>query len=105
MTSAKQAGKRWSQRSVVLSSLAAVVLEGCPTSQHEHLLMAGGPHQDPSPAPVAGSGQGADEPGVMSQAPKPTIYICPMHPDERSTKPGRCPRCGMNLVPTPREGS
>mgnify|MGYP005849812675 CR=1 FL=1 len=29
-------------------------------------------------------------------------YVCPMHPDVRQDKPGRCPRCGMALVP---EGS
>ncbi|WP_373475594.1 copper-translocating P-type ATPase [Sphingorhabdus sp.] len=26
-------------------------------------------------------------------------YICPMHPDVRQDEPGRCPKCGMNLVP------
>ncbi|MEK7626917.1 MAG: copper-translocating P-type ATPase [Patescibacteria group bacterium] len=26
-------------------------------------------------------------------------YICPMHPEVRSDKPGHCPECGMNLVP------
>jgi len=25
-------------------------------------------------------------------------YVCPMHPEVRSTEPGRCPKCGMNLV-------
>lgn len=33
------------------------------------------------------------EPAVM--------YICPMHPSVREPAPGRCPECGMNLVPTP----
>jgi len=27
------------------------------------------------------------------------IYVCPMHADVRETRPGRCPTCGMNLVP------
>ena len=27
-----------------------------------------------------------------------TMYICPMHAEVRSDKPGRCPKCGMNLV-------
>ncbi len=27
-----------------------------------------------------------------------TIYTCPMHPDVTAEDPGRCPRCGMNLV-------
>jgi hypothetical protein len=25
-------------------------------------------------------------------------YTCPMHPDVKSDKPGKCPKCGMNLV-------
>ena len=33
--------------------------------------------------------------------PEGTEYVCPMHPDVREPKPGRCPRCGMALVPTP----
>jgi len=28
-----------------------------------------------------------------------TIYTCPMHPDVKQEKPGKCPICGMNLVP------
>ena len=27
------------------------------------------------------------------------LYTCPMHPDVISDKPGKCPKCGMNLVP------
>ncbi len=28
-----------------------------------------------------------------------TMYTCPMHPEVRQPKPGRCPKCGMDLVP------
>ena len=28
-----------------------------------------------------------------------TVYTCPMHPEVQSATPGRCPKCGMNLVP------
>jgi Heavy metal binding domain len=27
------------------------------------------------------------------------VYTCPMHPQVRSDKPGKCPICGMKLVP------
>jgi Heavy metal binding domain len=27
-----------------------------------------------------------------------TVYVCPMHPDVRSSQPGVCPRCGMKLA-------
>ena len=26
------------------------------------------------------------------------IYACPMHPEETSNKPGKCSKCGMDLV-------
>jgi hypothetical protein len=26
------------------------------------------------------------------------VYVCPMHPDVKSDKPGECPKCGMALV-------
>jgi hypothetical protein len=26
-------------------------------------------------------------------------YHCPMHPDVRQARAGKCPRCGMGLVP------
>ena len=27
------------------------------------------------------------------------VYLCPMHPDVRQPNPGKCPRCGMDLLP------
>ena len=32
------------------------------------------------------------------QNPKATIYTCSMHPEVTSDKPGKCPKCGMELV-------
>ena len=29
----------------------------------------------------------------------PTVYSCPMHPEVTSDQPGKCPKCGMKLVP------
>ena len=28
---------------------------------------------------------------------KKPVYVCPMHPEVRSDKPGACPKCGMKL--------
>lgn len=27
------------------------------------------------------------------------IYVCPMHADVRQPSPGKCPKCGMALLP------
>lgn len=35
----------------------------------------------------------------MSKEPNPPVYLCPMHPDVREAQSGRCPTCGMSLVP------
>ncbi|HKE25586.1 MAG TPA: heavy metal-binding domain-containing protein [Bryobacteraceae bacterium] len=41
--------------------------------------------------------------GVWAQqkpAPSPALdYVCPMHPEVRSAVRGKCPKCGMTLVP------
>src|SRR5581483_9411641 len=29
-------------------------------------------------------------------------FTCPMHPEVHSPTPGKCPKCGMDLVPAPR---
>ncbi len=35
--------------------------------------------------------------------PAAAVYYCPMHPDEVSDKPGKCSKCGMDLVEKPSE--
>lgn len=37
----------------------------------------------------------------VASEPNALIYICPMHADVTSSKPGTCPKCGMKLVPKP----
>ena len=32
-------------------------------------------------------------------AAKAIVYTCPMHPEVTSSQPGKCPKCGMKLVP------
>jgi len=36
--------------------------------------------------------------GAIADPSRDPVYICPMDPDVRSSKPGVCRRCGMNLV-------
>lgn len=31
--------------------------------------------------------------------PQTMKYACPMYPEVTDTKPGKCPKCGMNLEP------
>ena len=28
-----------------------------------------------------------------------SAFICPMHTDVRASSPGKCPKCGMDLLP------
>jgi Cu(I)/Ag(I) efflux system membrane fusion protein len=39
------------------------------------------------------------KPAVTSQTNKATIWTCSMHPQIRMTAPGKCPICGMELIP------
>src|SRR5947199_3677807 len=42
---------------------------------------------------------------LLAQAPKPqaTQYTCVMHPEVIQDHPGKCPKCGMELVPMEKE--
>ena len=39
------------------------------------------------------------KPSSSSKTLAKTVYSCPMHPEVKSTKKGRCPKCGMDLRP------
>ena len=43
--------------------------------------------------------QTASPPPAANKTPAVTKYTCPMHPEVVTTEPGRCPKCGMKLVP------
>ena len=62
--------------------------ESSPADGHAHH------HHDQSGSAPATQPTGAGDAGTSS-----VVYTCPMHPEVTSTEPGRCPKCGMNLVP------
>lgn len=66
---------------LVLGALPLLLFAICPLSM---LLMHGM------------GGHGAHDAAVTGAA---KTYTCPMHPEVQSSEPGRCPTCGMNLVP------
>jgi FtsP/CotA-like multicopper oxidase with cupredoxin domain len=39
-----------------------------------------------------------DDPAAMPEGAGPVTYVCPMHPEVTSDRPGRCPKCGMKLL-------
>jgi hypothetical protein len=68
------------------------------------------PSAGDSPSPVADEHalheqahgvSGDADAGAHSADAGPTdaVYVCPMHAHVTSPGPGRCPECGMNLVP------
>jgi Cu(I)/Ag(I) efflux system membrane fusion protein len=55
------------------------------------------PREQPEPTSTPASGH--------PTAPTATVYSCPMHPEVTSPMPGKCPKCGMDLQPTPKRGA
>lgn len=62
-------------------------------------------HHDHQPQHPGGTGTppmdmtDAGAPSAAASSDTATVYTCTMHPEVTSNKPGRCPKCGMKLVP------
>lgn len=48
-------------------------------------------------APTFSNAYGQAAPKTEKKA-KEVKYTCPMHPEVLASKPGKCPKCGMDLV-------
>ena len=85
-----------------LSVLLATLLAACAST---HLDVAHNDAADPNaagaPLPPASRALSSDfEPALSSGAAESkTTWTCPMHPEIKRSEPGKCPICGMNLVP------
>ena len=58
-----------------------------------YLIGGGKPHIEKVPEPIHSSLHKAEEAAGV------TIWTCSMHPQIRMPKPGKCPICGMTLIP------
>jgi len=76
----------------------------------EDEVVNGGPSSAEGSEQHAGHGHGTGNAEPMRASPPPAAvqagssdqsvtYTCPMHPEVTSAQPGKCPKCGMNLVP------
>jgi RND family efflux transporter MFP subunit len=68
-----------------------------PPGMHMHT------HDVPSlpepPAPPAPPAMRPAPAPAVSTSPPSAAFTCPMHPEVQSATPGKCPKCGMDLVP------
>lgn len=45
------------------------------------------------------AGSRGNNPAARGSTTEQVIYTCPMHPEVQQPTPGKCPKCGMDLVP------
>jgi Cu+-exporting ATPase len=59
------------------------------------------PDAEEAPAPPVATVLSEDPPvAAASEAPPAAAeHVCPMHSEVRQSGPGKCPKCGMDLVP------
>ncbi|TDN36211.1 heavy metal-binding domain-containing protein [Hymenobacter sp. UV11] len=74
-------------------SLALATLAGVATSCSDNKTMT---TETTTTAPAATTAVAADS--TAAPAGMATAYTCPMHPEVVSDHPGKCPKCGMDLI-------
>jgi hypothetical protein len=62
-------------------------------------LVAQKPAQAPQQKPAAAPQSPASSQRTLEVVKQAEEYTCSMHPDVRTSAPGKCPKCGMTLVP------
>ena len=90
------------------SIFALVTFAACATPvTRPPLLDPSNPAAPEAPLPIIGAAEDAHvapvDPGTPSPAERSTPtagrYVCPMHAEVTLDSPGKCPKCGMALVP------
>jgi Cu/Ag efflux protein CusF len=69
-------------------------------ARKEKASTAGGDQADEPSGLMGESGNARRPPSSRLDGDAPGLYTCSMHLNYRSNKPGKCPRCGMTLIPT-----
>jgi hypothetical protein len=100
----------WALRSIAFAVLEGVVLMslGCASDLVGH--SSRGPADPGAPEAPLRAPEETKLPASPTVTPAPSsaspssadagvTYTCPMHPEVQSNTPGRCPKCGMTLVP------
>ena len=85
-------------------SISPFLYESPPVGEEAGGHGTGAPASSPGPGALSdgGSPPSTDAgPHSMHGGPADAgvIYTCPMHPEVQQPAPGRCPKCGMKLVP------
>ncbi|MFP2926282.1 heavy metal-binding domain-containing protein [Pyxidicoccus sp. 3LG] len=67
--------------------------------------LAAAPPSEPAHEGHGQHGTAAPRDAGTSSDAASAVYVCPMHPEVRSDTPGKCPKCGMKLVPEQPRGA